>query len=312
MTAWARAGTRSRPWGRLSFEVVLLGAIVVWSLNFVLTKYALDHRVQPLVWSATRMATAAACFNAFTFGVERRVRTGRRGLLAMLAVGPTALLANQLAFVYGVDLTTASTGALAFGTMPIFASLLERRAHGLRHWAAALVSFGGVALVALGARQGIGGHPLGFVLAVATPATWVVYSVAMGPWVARSSPARVNAISTLACALPFLAIASPQLASQDWGAPPPLAWAVLGASVVVSYFLGNLVWFAAVRRVGTARSSLYVNLQPFLGTLFAVLILGETLSGLQIAGGLVIAAGIVLAGRVRRQSARVDLTDDDF
>jgi len=43
-------------------------------------------------------------------------------------------------------------------------------------------------------------------------------------------------------------------------------------------------------------------LQPFLGAAFAALLLGETLSGLQLAGGVVIVGGVALGqwwGRVR-------------
>jgi drug/metabolite transporter (DMT)-like permease len=49
--------------------------------------------------------------------------------------------------------------------------------------------------------------------------------------------------------------------------------------------------------VGPSRASLYANLQPFLGALFALLLLSERMTALQAAGGLAIAAGIVLARR---------------
>jgi drug/metabolite transporter (DMT)-like permease len=55
------------------------------------------------------------------------------------------------------------------------------------------------------------------------------------------------------------------------------------------------MWFTAIDRVGAARASLYANLQPFLGAVFALLVLGEDMSTLQFAGGFVIGAGILLA-----------------
>jgi len=66
------------------------------------------------------------------------------------------------------------------------------------------------------------------------------------------------------------------------------------------------MWFTAVERVGAARASLYANLQPFLGALFAVLVLSESLGTLQVVGGIVIAAGILLARRAPPPVGHVD------
>jgi drug/metabolite transporter (DMT)-like permease len=49
--------------------------------------------------------------------------------------------------------------------------------------------------------------------------------------------------------------------------------------------------------VGPARATLLVNLQPFIGAIFAVLLLSEPLSALQVGGGVLIGVGLLLAGR---------------
>ena len=66
----------------------------------------------------------------------------------------------------------------------------------------------------------------------------------------------------------------------------------------------NVLWFTAIDRVGPSRASLYANLQPFLGALFALLLLSEQMTALQVVGGLAIAAGIVLARRAVRPFRR--------
>ena len=52
-----------------------------------------------------------------------------------------------------------------------------------------------------------------------------------------------------------------------------------------------------IRRVGPSHAALYVNVEPFLGAMFAVLVLSEGFGILQIAGGVVIAVSIVVARR---------------
>jgi hypothetical protein len=54
--------------------------------------------------------------------------------------------------------------------------------------------------------------------------------------------------------------------------------------------LTNLLWFNSIERVGPSRASLYANLQPFLGAIFALLILSESITTLQVGGGVLIAA----------------------
>jgi drug/metabolite transporter (DMT)-like permease len=125
--------------------------------------------------------------------------------------------------------------------------------------------------------------------------TWAFYSVLLQPYVARYSSTRVNAIVSVACCVPFLAVASPALAREEWSETSALVWACLLFSSVLAYALTNLVWLYVIERVGTARAAVYANLQPFLGSIFAVLILSETMAPVQIVGGVVIAAGIVLA-----------------
>jgi drug/metabolite transporter (DMT)-like permease len=56
-----------------------------------------------------------------------------------------------------------------------------------------------------------------------------------------------------------------------------------------------LLWFKVIGRVGPGRAALYLNLQPLLGVVFALLILSESLKPLQIAGAVLIFAGIALA-----------------
>jgi LPXTG-motif cell wall-anchored protein len=76
-----------------------------------------------------------------------------------------------------------------------------------------------------------------------------------------------------------------------------LAYATLGPLV-----LTNILWFKAVDRVGPSRATLVANLQPFIAAVIALVLLSETMTWLQVAGGVLIGGGIFLA-RLRRRSA---------
>jgi drug/metabolite transporter (DMT)-like permease len=226
----------------------------------------------------------------------------RRRDLAYLAVAAlVGVFLNQVTFVYGTKLTTAATVALIFGTMPILTALFARvgRIEELhpRFWLATAVSFSGVVLVAVGAKGGISGHFWGYLLDLGGAATWAAYSVAIAPLLRRYTAARLSAYALAIGAIPLLLAGAPQLAAQDYGSLPGLVWLAFAFAVVGPLFVTNLLWFNAIHRVGPSRAAIYTNLQPFLGAVFALLILSESMTGLQLVGGLLIAVGIMLSAR---------------
>jgi drug/metabolite transporter (DMT)-like permease len=284
---------------RLPPDVLLLATVVFWSFNFTVVKYALTHGWEPLSYSSVRFAIGAVLFSAVTYGREQTLRVHRADVRLLLLAALLGIFLNQVTFSYSVRLTTAATVALVFGTLPIFVALVSQ-ALGferlrLRHWVAAAISFVGVALVAAGATSGLSGDLGGILLALAAAVTWAGYSVAMMPLMRRYSPYRISAFVLIAGSIPLVASAAKQLATQEWSELGGLAWAAFVYSLFFSLVFTNIMWFTAIDRVGAARSSLYANLQPFLGAVFALLVLSEELGAVQVAGGFVIGAGILLA-----------------
>ena len=76
-------------------------------------------------------------------------------------------------------------------------------------------------------------------------------------------------------------------------------WICLAFAVIGPLFLTNILWFTAISRVGPSRASLFSNLQPFFGVLFALVLLGEHLTRWEVVGGAAI-LGAVLVERSRR------------
>jgi drug/metabolite transporter (DMT)-like permease len=131
-------------------DLLLLVTVGIWAFNVSVTRYVLTHGFLPLAYGSIRYAIAAALAAAFVLLLERSLLV--RGRRAWLLIGVAALFlwANQLCFVYSLDLASATTVALIMGTTPIFAALiasvvgLERLSS--KAWLATFASFAGVAL----------------------------------------------------------------------------------------------------------------------------------------------------------------------
>ncbi len=280
--------------------MMLLGTVFLWALNVTVTKYVLDHGFHPLGYATIRYGAAGMLFWSFTYARERSFRI-RLSDTKLVALAGAFIFLNQLCFVYGVKLTSASTVGLLLGTTPIFIGILSTvlglELLGRRFWAGAFLSFIGVGFVASGSSN-FSGHFVGIALALGIPMTWAAYSVLIVPLMRRYSPFRISALVLAAGWVPLAIVGAPQTFNQSfhfgW-----LTWVSFAYAVVGPLFLTNILWFTAIDRVGPSRASLFANLQPFFAVLFALVLLGEHLNGYEIVGGLAIGAGIVL-DRARR------------
>ncbi|MDQ3874985.1 MAG: DMT family transporter [Actinomycetota bacterium] len=279
-------------------DLMLTATVLIWALNFTVTKYVLEHGFQPVAYSTVRYGAAALLFAGLTYGLEGSFRVRRRHLPLLLSAAAVGIWLNQLSYVYAIKLTTASTTALILGATPIFTALFAfavgfERLRG-RFWFAALVSFVGVALIAAGAGGGITADLKGDALGVATAASWAAYSVAVAPLMRTYSPIRISAFVLLAGWVPLAASAAGQLASQSFSLQP-LVWLCLGYAILGPLVVTNVLWFSAVHRVGPSHATLFANVQPFIAVIFAVLILSERLTVIQLAGGVAVGVAVLLS-----------------
>ena len=291
-------------------DLMLLGTVLLWALNITVTKYMFEHGWLPLAYGTIRYFAAIALFWIFTHRRERSFRVARADLRYVLLAALFIFL-NQVCFVYGVKLAHASTVALLLGATPVFIGLISvvlgLEALSPAFWVGALLTFAGVGLIAAGATGGLGSSLGGDLIAILTAFTWAAYTVSIRPLMRRYSPYRISALVLAIGWVPLaaVALASGQLADQSFSFGWKV-WLGFGYAVVGPLFLTNILWFTAIDRVGPSRASLFGNLQPFFAVFFALVLLGESLHTLEIAGGILIFAGIAYE-RMRR--TRVETLD---
>ncbi len=281
-------------------DLMLFGTVLLWALNSTVTRYVVTHGFQPLAYATTRYAAATLLFWGFTYARERSFRIAFRDLRLVL-LAALFIYVNQLCFVYSVDKTSAATVTLFLGSTPIFigvlASVLGLERMGRGFWIATIVSVIGVGFVASGSG-GFSGRIFGDGLALLTAITWAGYSVLITPLMRRYSPFRISSLVLLAGWIPLALTGLPQTTSQSFHFGT-LMWVCFGFAVIGPLFLTNILWFTAISRVGPSRASLFSNMQPLFGVLFAIVLLGEHLSRWEVVGGAAI-LGAVLVERSRR------------
>jgi drug/metabolite transporter (DMT)-like permease len=286
---------------------MLLGAVLLWALNVTVTKYMLEHGWLPLAYGAIRYFVAIAIFWIYTWWRERSFRIARADWV-YVGIAAAMIFVNQICFVYSLEFAHASTVSLLFGTCPMFVglisiALLRARLH-RSFWIGAALTLAGVALIAASAGGGLVSGWRGDLLALALAVTWAGYTIAIAPLMRRYSPYRISAVVLAIGWAPLALVSLPQISRQDFSFSATV-WLGFAYAVIGPLFLTNILWFTAVDRVGAPRASIFNNMQPFFGVLFALLILSESIHGLEIAGGALIFAGIAYERMGRQVLMRV-------
>jgi drug/metabolite transporter (DMT)-like permease len=274
---------------------MLFGTVLLWALNSTVTRYVLTHGFQPLAYATIRYGAATALFWGFTYYRERSFRIALRDLRLVL-LAAAFIFVNQIFFVYSIDKTSAATVTLFLGSTPIFigvlASVIGLERMGRGFWVAAAVSLVGVGFVASGSG-GFSGRLVGDGLAIMTAATWAGYSVLITPLMRRYSPFRISSLVLLFGWIP-LAIAGTQQTTAQSFHFGHLMWLCFAFAVIGPLFLTNILWFTAISRVGPSRASLFSNMQPLFGVLFALVLLGEHLTRWEVVGGVAILTAVLV------------------
>jgi drug/metabolite transporter (DMT)-like permease len=238
--------------------------------------------------------------------VFRRLRPRPAGRL--IAAGILGLVGYNLPVTVGLQWLPASTAGLLLATEPVWVMVLGRVFLGergdARTWLGSAVALGGVAVLAgPGALTGAHGYQAlaGAGLVLAGTLAFAAYTIVLRPLSRDYGAIPATAASTVVGTLPYLAFAGtlsgPGLAHLD-----PAVWGELAFLALGSTAAGLLLWNRAVLALGTTRASLLLYLEPAVSVLGAVVLLGEHVNVLMIAGGLLILAGVAVAS-IGRQSA---------
>ncbi|WP_263368143.1 DMT family transporter [Edaphobacter bradus] len=206
---------------------------------------------------------------------------------------------------YGLSLTTVSHAALMVGTMPVIlavgATLFAHERMDTTGWLALAASTTGAAMIALGGTHLAGAGQatlkgdLLIVFSLAIALFWILFNKQL---MERHSPVVVTAYGILLGTL-MLVVWVP----VRYGMPPVehvshKAWLALAASGILCTATTTLLWNWGMTRVPASQAGVLLNMEPLIGSLLGVLVLGEHLGPTaRVGGALILAAAITLTTR---------------
>jgi drug/metabolite transporter (DMT)-like permease len=275
---------------------------VFWGSNFTVVKVAVRD-IPELPFNALRLVVASAAFLLTILAVEGLPRLTKAEWIRVVQLAVVGQLIYQLCFLGAVARTTVANSALIFAFTPVVVALLTAAVGHERiaatRWLGASISLAGIYLV-VGTSRGPAATVAGDALAVGAMLCWALYTVGARPMLATRSPVVITGYTMMVGALLYLPIAAPGLYALDWFAVRPAAWVAVVLSALLALYVSYMIWYTAVRAIGSAHTSMYSNVTPLVAMAVAAIWLGEPITARKLAGAAAVVAGLVVT-KLERQ-----------
>lgn len=278
--------------------LLALLVVVVWGLNFVVIKVGL-HNMPPLMLAGLRFLLVA--FPAIFFIARPKIPLSLLlGYGLTISFGQFAFLFSAIKFGMPAGLASLVLQAQAFFTIILGAFAFGERLHGKQLVGIALAVFGVLVLIEASLNgQHVG--MLGFMLTLAAALSWAcgnIFNKKIMQHTARPAVMSLVVWSALIPIIPFF------LASALLDGPTQIVQSLVAIDMTtilslvylafVATIVGYGIWWSLLGRYETWRVAPLSLLVPVVGLASAVVLLDETLTGLQLLGALLIMAGLYI------------------
>jgi drug/metabolite transporter (DMT)-like permease len=285
----------------------------LWGTGFYFGRIALDEMS---VEAMVLYRFLFACLGMLPVLVTHRVRLTRSETRTLLVAAALGIPVQFLLQFHGLALTTVSHAALMVGAMPVLLAAAAAIFAGERldwiGWLALCGSTIGAGMVVLGGSRVTTGNEtpslagdMLVIVSLITALGWILLSKRL---MQTHRPTVVTAYTIYSgtVMLATLIFAAQWLAHLINFSVQPIpfahvsvkAWAALAISGVMCTATTTLLWNWGINNVPASRAGVFLNIEPALGSILGVELLGEKLGPFAWLGGaLILAAAITLTTR---------------
>jgi len=281
----------------------LVAVAAIWGGTFIAARVVAPQMSAPAA-ALWRYLVATAALLAFTLAYERGLpRLTRQQWTGVLWLGATGVMLYNLGFMAGMERIPASRGSLIVALNPaatmLGAALFLGEPLTRTRVAGVIVALIGVVLV-LGHGNPLDlfrGHVgLGELFIFGAVLSWAAYTLIGKRLLADLSPLVATTYASI-CGTAMLAALTAVVG--DLALPPPTwkTWAAFAFLGVLGTGVAFVWFYEGVRRLGPARTAVFVNLVPVFAIAFGVAMLGEQVDASMLIGGAIVIAGVWLLNR---------------
>lgn len=296
--------------GKARADLVGVGLVLIASIGFsgrgILIKLSYPYGVDAITLMMLRMAFSLPFLAVMGWAASRSAAPLTRADWTMLlGLGFLGYYMSSLLSFLGLIFVPATLERLLLYLTPtivvLLSALIFRQRVRRDHVMALALTYGGILLV-LGDSLAISQEPLdlavGSFLVFCSTLTFAAYLLGSGTIIPRIGSTRFTAYASGTASL--LVIAQFLLVRDLAALDLPLPVYVYGAMMaILCTVLPTWAMAEGMRRIGTNRASITSSIGPVSTIVLAALVLGESITLVQIAGAALVLAGVWLVGKKR-------------
>ena len=286
----------------LKAHIALFVAQIIYALNYSIAKGLMPDHMGPLAIVLFRVAGAAVLFWITSLFVTTQA-VERKDMIKMVWLSLFGVVINQIFFIYGLSLTSPINSSIIMISNPImvflFTMVLYKERMSFR-------KFSGLGLAVIGALMILlykddfkfGSDTItGDVMTLINSASWGVFIVLVKPVMEKYNTVTAMRWMFFWGTLFTIPVCLHEGLSTDLAAMTEEAWWALGFVVVATTFFAYLLNIYGLEALSSNTVSAYIYLQPFLASLFAIMIGKDQLTPTKILSGILIILGLYLVNR---------------
>ena len=277
----------------------MMAVVVFWGLSFVATKIALET-FPTFTLIFIRFSMAAFFFFLLMLSRGFPKFSGRDHTRIFL----TALFEPGLYFLFetiGLQYTSAPKTALIIATIPvavlIFAFLFIGEQPSVTSILGIVLSLIGISILVVGDPQfswQLGGSLLGDLLIMGAVITAALYMVCVRNLGKEHSALDITVFQMIYGALLYAPLFFWELPAVHWSAISSRSIVALSYLTIFATCAAFLFWNFALTQLPAGKASVFINGIPVVTAIGAWILLGETLTMLQICGGILVLTAVCL------------------
>jgi drug/metabolite transporter (DMT)-like permease len=291
----------------LKAHISLFAAQVIYALNYSIAKDLMPHHIGPLALVLLRIAGAGLLFWILSlFTKQESLHKGDLKKMALLAV--FGVFVNQVFFIYGLSLTRPINSAIIMISNPIMVIVftlivLKERITILKISGLLLGIIGAVTLLLFKGNFEFGSETItGDMLTLINASSWAVFVVMAKPYMQKYKTVTVMKWIFLFGFIYMLPVGFNDIQTVQWQNWSGDIWFGVSFVVVATTFLAYLLNTYALKDLSPSVVSMYIYMQPFLATLFAVFLGKDTLTPTKILSAVFIIVGVYLVSMKPRSN----------
>lgn len=295
---------------RLKAHLAVLGANLIFGVNFSIVKFVTPGLIKPFGLNVVRVLVTTGLLWLMHLWEKPKQPLLKKDIPLFIACALTGIAINQLLFIKGLSITFSIHASLLMLSTPLFITItafffLKEKISLPVISGLVLGISGAVMLIAAKENTGSGANIiLGDIMIALNAISYAIYFVLVKPLILRYTPLQVLRWAFTFGTIFILPFGWNQFIEAPWSSFSNMEFAAIAFVVLLATFLGYLMNIYGLSHLQASATGTYIYSQPIFATAVAVIFLNEQITLVKILSALMIFAGVFLVQRSKLKGMR--------